>query len=188
MSIHPQYCDEEGNSATFVQCFRNQLKAHHQELNISCVSHIFAEFLYPAAVGYDSSSNRSIRLCGRNEESEAMIHFYQRYRNLLINYSRKENPQDLICKIPCSIDYFSVTQTKLTLMSENRKMSNVDTILYLAGATDFVMLTTQLRQYDLNSIIAAIGGGIGIFLGYSCLGLASRIFNYFLRKANKPTD
>ena len=38
------------------------------------------------------------------------------------------------------------------------------------------MLETNYIEYyvyDLNAVISSIGGGIGIFLGYSCFGVAS---------------
>ena len=36
-------------------------------------------------------------------------------------------------------------------------------------------------MYDFTAVISSIGGGIGIFLGYSCFGLASTALHNIYR-------
>ena len=169
LSTTHQPCEKESSMATFVQCFHQQLKANYEARNISCISHFFASFLYP--------NNNTMRTCDPNEADEAMKDFYHKYRYLLINYAKQENSQNLLCRIPCSQDYFYSTETKLTIMSEYMKPSNVNILLFLGKSLDYSTVYTEILAYDLTAITASIGGGIGIFLGYSCFGMASRLLH-----------
>ena len=46
--------------------------------------------------------------------------------------------------------------------------------------SSFVQLKEQQLVYDLNAIVAAVGGGFGLFLGASVYGLVSDLVDYLL--------
>ena len=101
LSTSKQPCEALGTKATFLQCFSDQLKAYHEALNVSCISHFFARFLYP--------SNAWKKTCGQNEAAEAMINFYHYYRSIILNYAKRNS--NSVCPIPCGSDYFEPTGT-----------------------------------------------------------------------------
>ena len=53
-------------------------------------------------------------------------------------------------------------------------------IVYLAFSTDLEVISEEFYLYDFNAIISAVGGGLGMFLGVSCFGILSKIFQYLL--------
>ena len=59
----------------------------------------------------------------------------------------------------------------------------MDTEYYMVTlrlATSSIEKHVEYFMYDMVSVISSIGGGIGIFLGYSCFGiLSSAIKNLF---------
>ena len=42
----------------------------------------------------------------------------------------------------------------------------------------FVDSSRQVDLYDLNTIVAAVGGSLGLFLGFSCMQFVSLLFNW----------
>ena len=60
--------------------------------------------------------------------------------------------------------------------------------MWFALASDMKLIYKEYYMYDLNAIISSIGGGIGIFLGYSFYGVANSIINYFHNKKKKQTN
>ncbi len=44
-------------------------------------------------------------------------------------------------------------------------------LLFVAFTTEFVKVISEYLVYDLGAIVAAIGGALGLFLGFSCLGV-----------------
>jgi len=42
-----------------------------------------------------------------------------------------------------------------------------------------------VKLYDFNSIVASVGGSLGLFLGFSCLGLAGWIISKIPNKATE---
>ncbi len=45
-----------------------------------------------------------------------------------------------------------------------------ETFFGMYFTSDVVRHTRQLELYDLGTIVAAVGGSMGLFLGFSCLG------------------
>ena len=50
----------------------------------------------------------------------------------------------------------------------------------MAFSTDLEIVSEEFYIYDLNAIISAVGGGLGMFLGGSCYGIFSQTAHYFL--------
>ena len=44
-------------------------------------------------------------------------------------------------------------------------------------ATSRIEIHNEYFMYDMVSVVSSIGGGIGIFLGYSCFGILSSTIN-----------
>jgi len=53
----------------------------------------------------------------------------------------------------------------------------IDLYFYLGAI--HVKKSKQVLLYDFNSIVAGVGGSLGLFLGFSCLGLSNRIIEKF---------
>ncbi len=48
--------------------------------------------------------------------------------------------------------------------------------------TDMVRHTRQLVLYDLSTIVASVGGSMGMFLGFSCLHFCRKWLEWLLDK------
>ena len=57
---------------------------------------------------------------------------------------------------------------QVRLMYVNDTLSNSTIIWYMHGSSD-IDVFTEIRLYDFAAIIAAVGGSLGLFLGFSCL-------------------
>ena len=53
-------------------------------------------------------------------------------------------------------------------------------ITYVSYASDLEVISEEFYLYDVNAIISSVGGGLGMFLGVSCLGLISQILQIIL--------
>jgi hypothetical protein len=49
-------------------------------------------------------------------------------------------------------------------------------IQYISYSGDLEIISQEFFLYDANAIISAVGGGLGMFLGVSCLGVITNIF------------
>jgi hypothetical protein len=55
-------------------------------------------------------------------------------------------------------------------------------ILYISYCTDLVIASEEYYIYSLNTLIASIGGGLGMFLGVSIFGTLSRLLRHCIEK------
>ncbi len=55
--------------------------------------------------------------------------------------------------------------------------------IYMFFPSGIVAESEQYYLYDLASVVSAVGGGLGLFLGFSCLALASKAINWTISKA-----
>ena len=62
-------------------------------------------------------------------------------------------------------------------MYMNNSLSNSTLIWYMHGSSD-IDIFTEIRLYDFAAIIAAVGGSLGLFLGFSCLDSILIFFNW----------
>ena len=68
------------------------------------------------------------------------------------------------CPTPCTKKAYSILQRKLFWNTTEKYTS----IWYMHADTK-VDLYTEIRLYDYNAIISAVGGSLGLFLGFSVL-------------------
>ena len=66
---------------------------------------------------------------------------------------------------------------QVRLMYMNNSLSNSTLIWYMHGSSD-IDIFTEIRLYDFAAIIAAVGGSLGLFLGFSCLDSILIFFNW----------
>ena len=62
----------------------------------------------------------------------------------------------------------SILFLQLRSMYVNNTLSNSTIIWYMHGSSD-IDVYTEIRLYDFAAIVAAVGGSLGLFLGFSCL-------------------
>ncbi len=55
--------------------------------------------------------------------------------------------------------------------------------IFVFFPSGIVVENEQYYLYDLASVVSAVGGGLGLFLGFSCLALASKAITWTLGKA-----
>jgi hypothetical protein len=55
------------------------------------------------------------------------------------------------------------------ILGEN--LTDISLVTYISFASDLEVISQEFFLYDANAIIASVGGGLGMFLGASCLGI-----------------
>ena len=68
------------------------------------------------------------------------------------------------CKQPCT--YMQLSYEK-RIYNQLRPLVNQSNIAVYYELTDTIV-TEEVLLYDLNSIVSAVGGSLGLFLGFSC--------------------
>lgn len=54
----------------------------------------------------------------------------------------------------------------------------------MAISSDLEVTSEEFYLYDANAIISSVGGGLGMFLGCSCLGLILEILKILVNHSN----
>ena len=70
---------------------------------------------------------------------------------------------------------------QVRLMYVNDTLSNSTIIWYMHGSSD-IDVYTEIRLYDFAAIVAAVGGSLGLFLGFSCLDSILIFINWIFSK------
>ena len=68
------------------------------------------------------------------------------------------------CKHPCT--YMQLSYEK-RIYNQLKPLVNQSNIAIYYDLTDTIV-TEEVLLYDLNSIVSAVGGSLGLFLGFSC--------------------
>ena len=158
-------CNNNENMTNFIHCFRDELWQHFQKYR--CLSHMFQDLVLPL---HQSKS----RICLDGEEDE-MEHQYKIYASLAMKFS-KGNFSGSRCMIPCTLDFYN------PYISRSKQTEKTDLDLneiYVSSAGSMSERTKEMYLYDATAIVASVGGGIGIFLGFSCYGLLSKAIAFF---------
>ena len=66
---------------------------------------------------------------------------------------------------------------QLRSMYVNDTLSNSTIIWYMHGSSD-IDVYTEIRLYDFAAIVAAVGGSLGLFLGFACLDSVLLFINW----------
>ncbi len=80
------------------------------------------------------------------------------------------------CPRPCQTTSYRVSTT------ENRNFEFDHIISYAEVTSTDVAIAEEYLVFDENDILTALGGSLGLFLGFSCWGIAKQIIEYFKSK------
>ncbi len=82
-----------------------------------------------------------------------------------------------LCRQTCNFERFRRSLRQKPLVSSNDRASAGFAMYYGSG---LVRKSRQLRLYDFNTIVAAVGGSMGLFLGFSCLDFTIRAVDWLV--------
>lgn len=54
-------------------------------------------------------------------------------------------------------------------------------LIYVCYSTHLIKAYSEYYIYDFTAMVASIGGGLGMFLGVSCLGMTSYVFKMIFK-------
>lgn len=82
------------------------------------------------------------------------------------------------CRVSCRMKYHQVTVTPFTDLpgdpwNSTERNDGIDVFPHFESS--LVILNEQYVVYDLPSFVSAVGGGLGLFLGFSCLSIFTRV-------------
>jgi hypothetical protein len=78
------------------------------------------------------------------------------------------------CPEPCTIDHISVTERQSPILGSNDENF---TEIYFYWENFDVLVEEEILLLDFNAIVSAIGGSLGLFLGFSCLGFLLKLLS-----------
>jgi len=78
------------------------------------------------------------------------------------------------CPELCSADLFTLSENENPIFSE--KSENV-TEVYLSWDDLDVLIEEEYLLLDFNAIVSAVGGSLGLFLGFSCLDFLLKLLS-----------
>jgi hypothetical protein len=74
----------------------------------------------------------------------------------------KKNPE---CPVPCTVDTVKITERNNPILASNSSATE----LFIYWDTLEVSIEEEYLLFDFNAIVSAVGGSLGLFLGFSCL-------------------
>ena len=101
------------------------------------------------------------------------------YMNIV--YSEEKFNWISACPVPCQQTSYAAHPTyfhKTSMLNLNTIDVNSSALLTINYATLGIKEHVESFVYDAGSFLAAAGGNLGLFLGFSCLSLFSSILNY----------
>jgi hypothetical protein len=84
-----------------------------------------------------------------------------------------------LCKPPCDQEEFQYQMN----ISPFKSPSNSELILFYNSIQ--VEFGREVVLYDFNTIVAAVGGSMGLFLGFSFYDSALKLASFILQRKNK---
>ena len=109
-----------------------------------------------------------MKICSYGDEKfmEDQYHFYSWRAQ---NFSNK-NYYGSQCRIPCKVDRY----TPFVSRSKDTDGAQDFNEIWLASASAYADVSKEMYLYDTAAIFASVGGGIGIFMGFSCYGVFTK--------------
>ena len=157
-------CSPSVHHQDFIECFRTQLRTYFEAQNFTCKPHLFTNFL----------NKINLPACEENGDGKMTSRkLYDFYRNNMLTYSKRE--VNAICDLPCVTNVYQTGMIHLKYM-EQTNFSGRNRILF-ALSSRLVGESNETYMYDFTSIVSSVGGGVGIFLGFSCFGIFSSALN-----------
>ena len=109
----------------------------------------------------------SIEACNTRENMKTINDVMQQIMS-------KAEREIISCPEPCTTDRFSITENENPIFSE--KSVNV-TEMYLSWDDLNVLVEEEYLLLDFNAIVSAVGGSIGLLLGFSCLDFLLKLLS-----------
>lgn len=94
--------------------------------------------------------------------------------NVMQETMSKAESKIISCPELCSADLFTLSENENPIFSE--KSENV-TEVYLSWDDLDVLIEEEYLLLDFNAIVSAVGGSLGLFLGFSCLDFLLKLLS-----------
>ena len=78
-----------------------------------------------------------------------------------------------------------MVQYKGRISSYDRTWNNTNAEIFYSFNTPTIMVIEEYLLYDFAGILGSVGGSLGLFLGFSFLGLFSELIDFLQTKFNK---
>ena len=155
-------CNVEIDEAEFMECFRSTLWGFLILNEFDCMPHFFANFLL--------SYNSSLPECQEGNPFSKLL--YRFHSKELLSYAKHR--ANAKCNHPCTESWFEIVQLDLTYMEETSgNLTGGRNKILFSLSSPLVTVSKESLLYDFTAIVSSIGGGVGIFLGFSCFGMLS---------------
>jgi len=112
-------------------------------------------------------NDTSIRACQTRKDMEIM-------EGVMQSVMARTERRIPACLEPCITDHISLTENENPFFGE---ISSNQTELYFYWDNLDVLVEEEYLLMDLNAIVAAIGGSLGLFLGFSCLDFLLKLLS-----------
>ena len=76
------------------------------------------------------------------------------------------------CKMPCTTEKMKIKSFKSPIYIRDKYID-----VYLIWEDNLVYIEEEYLLMDFNSIVSAVGGSLGLFLGFSCLDFLMQLLN-----------
>ena len=150
-------CDVQVTENEFMDCLRTELGHFLEQHDFDCMPHFFRNFLRSSKPDCEEGSVLSKLL-------------YRFHSKLLVNYAKHQ--VDVNCNHPCTSSWFDLVSLDLMYIDNTDNFTDRNRVLF-SLSTSLVSVATESYLYDFTAIVSSIGGGVGIFLGFSCFGMIS---------------
>ena len=100
----------------------------------------------------------NIKACQTAEEMEAVTSE--------LKYAMSKAINSDICKPPCTSTHLMIKENEIMI---NKAGKNNISELYFQWEDDNIIIQEEYLLMDFNAIVSAVGGSLGLFLGFSCL-------------------
>ncbi len=106
---------------------------------------------------YFITRNISMKSCLSKEEMSCVSGTYRKIYTTQLDSEKMGCPP--ACRTPA-------TNVKVTV--DNTRDGGNYTQVYVSYSTTMVMVSEEYKLFDFGAIVAAVGGSLGLFLGFSC--------------------
>ena len=111
---------------------------------------------------------------------------YRKFNEITFNSEKKKWLST--CPVPCKQTIYTTkirTIHRNTAFELSQEYENVYVFFFLISYDSFVIeVSVETLVYDIGSFLAAIGGNLGLFLGFSCLSMLFGFIKLFKKSRN----
>ena len=115
------------------------------------------------------------------KDKPSAIHTYRKLVD--ITYTPAKKTWLSACPIPCKQTIYTTKIKNIhrnTVFELSQVYENVNVFYLLISYDSFVVeVSVETLVYDIGSFLAAVGGNLGLFLGFSCLSVLLGFIKFF---------